>query len=1060
MVEMDSEAKDNPHCGICKTRTPRNTIVALAMLLGFWRSAFSLNPLLDLDQYAHTAWKNQEGFVRGALSSIAQTPDGYLWLGTDLGLLRFDGVRTVAWQPPQGEPLPDSSIRVLLGARDGALWIGTLKGLASLKDGRLITYPQLAGDFINALLQDREGVVWVASVSQASDRAKICTMLDGGAHCDEDRYGQWVGSLHEDSKGQVWAAAATGLWRLRPEAPKLQALPAPLAPSFQALADDGDGALLIATRGGLVRLAGEIAMLVNAVRTLPSSAHILRDRDGGLWIGTVDAGLLHVHNGHTDAFRTFDGLAGDSTNALFEDREGDIWVATAAGLDRFRDVAAATYSTRQELSSSTVASVLASRDGSMWISTWRGLDRWRNGEKWVYAPRDGNSPQRAPPAGVQAAAAREIAGSGLPDGRGSLFEDSHGRVWVGSTAGLGYLKNDRYVAIEGVSGGYVDAITEDSSGNMWVAHHSLGLLRVSPDRKVQRIPWPQLGSQNAATRLAADSEHGGLWLGFVLGGVAHFVDGRLRESYSAGDGLAKGQVFGLRLDPDGALWVGAEGGLSRLKNGRIATLDSTNGLPCNSVDWMIDDDTGAVWVRTACGLLRIPRSELEAWAAAVDRGGDATGKIRATLFDDSSGVRSTTPISSYGPAVAKSLDGRLWFATLGGVGVVDPRRQAQNALPPPVHIEQIVADRNTYKPSSQARLPPVVRNLQIDYTALSLVAPEKNQFRYKLEGHDRDWQDVGNRRQAFYSDLAPGNYRFRVIATNNSGVWNEQGAALDFSIAPAYWQTIWFRAACVGAFFAVLWALYQLRLHQIAQEFNVRLAERVAERGRIARELHDTLLQNFQGLLLRFQTVLALCETRPADAKQVLRSSIDQTAQAITEGREAIQGLRAMAEEITDFPAELRALGGLAATETGSESAALDVQVQGEPRSLRPIVRDEMYRIAGEALRNAFRHAHATRVELELRYDTRQLRLVVRDDGKGVEAEVLGEEEHPGHFGLRGMRERAKLIGGELDVWSGRNLGTQIELSVPGSRAYFNLDSSAVARIAGWLSRTRRRRAS
>ena len=334
-------------------------------------------------------------------------------------------------------------------------------------------------------------------------------------------------------------------------------------------------------------------------------------------------------------------------------------------------------------------------------------------------------------------------------------------------------------------------------------------------------------------------------------------------------------------------------------------------------------------------------------------------------------------------------------------------------------------------------MPPLIRDLEIDYTALSLVAPERNQFRYKLEGHDRDWQDVGNRRQAFYNDLSPGNYRFRVVASNNSGVWNEQGAALDFSVASAFWQTSWFRAVCAVAFLLVLWALYQLRTGQIKQAFNARLEERVSERTRIARDLHDTLLQSFQGLLLRFQTARELLRTSPAEAEKTLESAIDQTVQAIIEGREAVQGLRASTVERNDVARAITTLAEEIAAEASSRAAVeLRLGVEGTARSLHPIVRDEIYRIGSEALRNAFRHAEAKQIEVELRYDERQLRLRIRDNGKGIDSRFLAAEGREGHFGLDGMRERAKLIGGSLTVWTAPDSGTEIELSVPAAHAY------------------------
>jgi len=468
-------------------------------------------------------------------------------------------------------------------------------------------------------------------------------------------------------------------------------------------------------------------------------------------------------------------------------------------------------------------------------------------------------------------------------------------------------------------------------------------------------------------------------------------------------------------------------------------------LPCDTVNSIIDNHDDSMWLFTACGLVRIARPELEAWTAAADSGG-VPHRISVRVVGDSDGFRSVARPGSWSPNVARSAEGKLWFAAFG-LTMFDPSKGASNNLPPPVHVESIIADRKTYEASSDVRLPPLVRDLQIDYTALSLVAPEKNRFRYKLEGRDRDWQDAGNRRQAFYTDLDPGNYRFRVIASNNSGVWNEEGASLDFSVAPAYWQTTWFRALCALAGVAFLWTLYRLRVRQLSRQFNMALESRVSERTRIARELHDTLLQSFHGLLLRFQTVLELLPARPGEAKQLLAGAIDQAAGAITEGRDAVQGLRSSVTEANDLAHAIRTLGEeLAADEGAKDEVTLHVEAQGASRSLHPIVRDEVFRIAGEALRNAFRHAGAKRIEVELRYDERGLGLRVRDDGKGMAPEVLSQGGREGHFGMHGMRERAELIGGKLTVWSAPGSGTEIELSIPDTHAY-------ASPPPGWRSR-------
>jgi len=452
-------------------------------------------------------------------------------------------------------------------------------------------------------------------------------------------------------------------------------------------------------------------------------------------------------------------------------------------------------------------------------------------------------------------------------------------------------------------------------------------------------------------------------------------------------------------------------------------------------------------------LVRIARSELDAWAAAADRDKETKRMVQATVFDSSDGVTSRAGISrfdfghfrpgGYTPHVARSSDGKLWFSAGDGVSVVDPRHLPFNKLPPPVHIEQITADRKIYDPASavggRLPLPARVRDLQIDYTALSLIAPEKVLFRYKLEGLDSDWQDAGNRRQAFYTNLPPRNYRFRVMACNNSGVWNEQGAALDFAIAPAYYQTWWFRLSCVAAFLVLVWVLYQLRLRQVTAQVRQRLEGRFEERERIARELHDTLLQSFQGVVLLLQGAVNRMPDRPdvAKAREQLEGVIDQAARAVTEGRDAVQGLRASTIETNDLAAALHTLAAeLAANQTNQNSPVFDVRVEGATRDLHPILRDDVYRIVGEAMRNAFLHAEASRIEVEIHYDERQLRLRIRDDGKGIDPQIVTEKGRPGHWGLRGMHERAKRVGGNLGVWSKPDSGTEIEMTIPASTAY------------------------
>ena len=1035
------------------------SVIALGILLALCPCVFALNPSLDVNQYAHTAWKVSEGFSKGVIFSIAQTPDGYLWLGTEFGLYSFDGLRARAWQPPEGERLPSNDVRTLRVARDGRLWIGANGGLASWKDGQLTHYPELDGQAIEALLEDHAGTIWVGAWSPPV--GKLCKIQSGSTECygDDGRFGSAVTAVYEDRGGNLWAGGMTGLWRWKPGPPKLYQMPDP-AHRINSLIEGAGGGLLIAKKSGITQLKDGKAEAYPLPAGLDFKANkLFRDRNGGLWIGaSVDQGLLHVHEGRTDLFTRSDGLSGDAVTCLLEDREGNIWVATVDGLDRFRDFAVTTISVKQGLSSRGVSSILAARDGSVWLGTSDGLNRWKNGQLTIYAKRSGQDvrdvakqdegfPEWPSTSGTakrrpQSSTVREITGSGLPDDEVySLFEDDLGRILVATARGVGFFESNRFNPMSSLPVGIVYSIAGDTEGNVWISHTD-GLFRLLGASVVEQIPWAKLGRKDVATALLCDRVGGGLWLGFREGGVAYFKSGQIRASYAGVEGLGEGTVNELRLGPRGALWAATQGGLSRIKNGHVATLTQRNGLPCDTVHWTMEDDDHYVWLYMPCGLVRIAKSELDVWAA------DPKRTVPATIFDSSDGVRSHSFSSGFSPRVAKSADGRLWFLPFDGVSVIDPRHLPFNKLPPPVHIRQIIADGKTYDASNGLRLPPLVRNLEIDFTALSLVDPEKMHFRFQLAGQDKDWREAVNRRRAEYSNLPPDRYRFRVMACNNSGVWNEEGASLDFAIAPAYYQTTWFRLSCVAAFLALLWALHQLRLRQVARQFHMRMEERVSERTRIARDLHDTLLQSFQGVLMKFHAVTYMIVDRPAEAHKTLETVIEQARQAITEGRDAVQGLRSSTVISNDLARAISALGDeLAGDQTGQNCPDFRVRVEGTSRDLAPLVRDEVHRITREALCNAFRHAQAERIEVEILYERRQLRLRVRDNGKGIDPKILGGGGRAGHYGLPGMQERAKLVGGKLAVWSEIDSGTETELTIPASIAYAK--SPAVRR---WMS--------
>ena len=1000
-------------------------VLGAVIMLLLCPGASALNPSLEVNQFLHKAWIHGEGLT-GDTRSIVQTADGYLWLGTEFGLVRFDGVRFNSWAPPAGQRLPSNDIMALLATRDGTLWIGTTEGLASFRDGRLTAYAAIDREPVFALLEDHEGVVW------AGLHARLCSVRSGKAECSEPSpflRGVAMLSLFEDDEGRLWAAGpGSGLWQWKPGPPRKILSGSLIWPHALAPGDHATG--LIAASDGLLRqVVGENSKEYRLRgERQPFARLLLRDHDDALWIGTAQ-GLLRVYQGKTTRFAHADGLSSDSVSTIFEDREGSIWVGTTNGIDRFREPAVFTISADQGLSGQAW-SVLAARDGTVWIGTDDGLNRWHQGQMTIYRSATESRTQHG-----GGGAPHEITDAALPSNKiGALFEDQQDRLWVTTDKGVAWFENGRFTRVRGNHPvGPVNAVLPDRHQGIWISYPFYGLSHVVEGRVVESAPWPW--SDETEPRLSAmvsDPVNDGFWIGFKQKGIAHLVGHQVGTTFGAKYGLSGRRVWHLHIDRESTLWAATEGGLSRIRDGRVATLTDKSGLPCDAVYWAIEDDASSLWLYTACGLVRITRPELDAWASNPKR------VIHTTLFGEADGIRMHALLRPFTPVVTKSPDGKLWFAHLDGVSAIDPQHLPFNPLPPPVHIEQVTANGKRYDPASGLRLPPQIRDLVIDYTALSLAAPESVHFRFKLEGQDEGWREVVNQRQMEYSNLPPRKYVFRVKASNNSGVWNENGDSLEFSIAPAYYQTTWFRAASVVVFFISLWALYRYRLHQLAREFNARLDERVGERTRIARNLHDTLLQSFQGALIEFQAARNLFSKGRQEAIQALDTAMRSAQDAIVVGRDAIHDLR----DIVAPQAHLEQLLETAGEELASSNVsagtrpAFQVTVEGPAQALSPILQDEVYQIGREVLRNAFRHASASRIEAEIRYSEHVLRLRIRDDGKGIDQNVLENGMLPGHWGLPGIRERAKRIGARVVFWSEAGAGTEVELAVPSGIAY------------------------
>jgi PAS domain S-box-containing protein len=736
-------------------------------------------------------------------NAIAQTTDGYLWIGTQAGLTRFDGVRFVSWRPPEGEELPSSRINSLLGARDGSLWIGTAMGLARWRDGKLTNYTNPAGS-IMAMLEDHAGTIWIARANISDAQGPLCKVTDTGLRCYARRDGlavPYAVALANDRLGKLWLAGGPMVSRWQTGSadtyvsPHLD--PAETSNGVLALAGRPDGSLWIGVvysgkGGGLQQLVqGKWKPFVTPEfdgSALEVTA-LLLDRDNALWVGTLSDGIYRVHGNSIDHFRSSDGLSGDAVTGLFQDREGNIWVATTRGIDTFHDLRVESFSTRQGLSSDQVNSVFASRDGTVWIGDYN-LDRLRSGKVTSIQLRNG-LPGRATK---------------------SLLEDRAGRLWVGVDEDLSVYEQGSFRRIPSRDGshlGGVRAMAEDVDGSIWAATSDLTgnnrrLLRIQDLRIREEISSPQVPAANA---LAADP-HGGVWLGLASGGMARVRDGQVEVfPFSRPH---DGPVSGLLVNSDASILAATRSGLVGWRNGSLQTLTTRNGLPCDVIYSLIADKEATLWLYAACGVIAIPNTELQRWWKSPN------ATVKSRLFDVLDGAR---PMSTpFQPNASLSPDGRLWFANQNVLQMIDPAHLDGNPIPPQVHVEEIIADHKNYGPQDGLRLPPLTRDLEIDYTALSFVVPQKVRFRYKLEGHDSEWHDPGTRRQAFYADLRPGNYRFRVIACNNDGIWNEEGATVAFTLAAAWYQTWWFRGTCLVAFLALLWALYRRRLQQVKRQ--------------------------------------------------------------------------------------------------------------------------------------------------------------------------------------------------------------------------------------------------
>ena len=774
-------------------------LIVITAGLSLAHPALCLDPDRSISQFAHTAWRIQDGFDVGA--SIAQTPDGYLWLGTPTGLLRFDGVRFTPYKLPLIDP-PVRNVNYLLGARDGSLWIGTTIGLARLKDGKLQWFSDIAQDSgVSVILEDPEGTIWLTRYRAPKGEGTLCRVEGSGLHC----YGEADGirgtfgyGLTQDDEGNLWFGSSV-LTRWRPGAHAAAYLDqvakrSGAGPGIHGVAAGEGGAIWATTHAagpGLGVFWFSKGKWANYVvpgfdGSKVGSDTLFIDREHTLWIGTTTDGLYRVHDGVAEHFSIADGLSGREVDLVFEDHEGNIWVATDGGIDMFRDTAVVSYTEREGLSATWIDAVLARRDGSLWIADGYVIDILKDGHH-SSLPAKGRFDERV----------------------GALFEDPHGVVWIGRGNKLFSYTQGKYREIKGPDGsslayGAISAITQGSEGTLWIMTQRHDLLRVENGH----AKWvlKKTDSNVDGGELAADHS-GGLWIASrTTDTFSYYRDGAV-HTVSLNHPEASFTLSSIAVDSDDALIVLSSQGFFRWDGKLWRGLDSHDGLPGGAVFSFLRDEDNAVWIRCQQGLVQIVKSEFDKWLQ--------TGtKPVMTVFDRLDGA-SPYRTRMVQPPAARTVDGRLWFAARFSLQMIDPKRTFRNLIPPPVYVEKIIADHRDYGLTEDLRLPALTRDVRIEYTALSLTVPQKVYFRYRLEDHDTEWQDAGSRREVFYNDLPPGNYRFRVVASNNSGAWNEMGASLDFSIAPAYYQTYWFRAFCIVVFFALLGTIYGLRIRQL-----------------------------------------------------------------------------------------------------------------------------------------------------------------------------------------------------------------------------------------------------
>ncbi len=961
---------------------------AFGIVLLVSAGAQALDPNRGIGQYSHRVWRVEDGLPREAVQALAQDRDGFIWVGTPGGLARFDGVTFRTFDRRNTPAMLSDRIHALRATRDGSVWISTNAGLLRHRLGQFESYWGKGGlprKSVTALDEDSNGVLWVAT------DGSLFTFTDG--HFRRDSEQSSVRSLFAGTDGVLWVGTDSGLVKRhgdrRTRYTKADGL---FDDRVTTLAQDRQGALWIGTvLAALSRLKdGKITTYSPRTEQPDNSVRDLQvDSDAGVWMATMD-GIARVRDGVFETFDTTLGLSDNRSNVLLEDSEKNLWVGTASGLECFRDGVFTTYTKREGLSHDWTTTVAESRDGSLWVATrGGGFHNFKNGHFRGYSRRDGL----------------------VSDYVRIVFEDTDGSVWAGTNQGLSRLRDGKFTTFtkqDGLPSNDVVTLVPARQGGFWIGAQG-GVGRFSSAGFSIRATIPEL---TYARPVYEDSKMR-LWYG-VAGHGLNVLNGDSNTHYTVDDGLGSNGVKAIHEDGQGTLWVGTTEGLSRFRDGHWSTVTTRQGLFDDDISQVVEDEQGRLWLGGPKAVFHVDKKAVEQVMAGKQQ------TVVSTFYGKGDGLRSQE-CSVDQPGRCLTRDGRLWLTGPFGLMGVDTRSLPVHQTPPPVFIENLVINGRPQENGLSTTVPPGPRNLEITYTALCFREPKKIRFKYRLEGFDTDWVDADRRRTATYTNLPPGPYHFRVIACNESGVWNESGASADVVFASFWHETSAFYPAVFLVILLLATLLYRLRLMQVKARFSAVFVER----NRMARELHDTLDQAFTAVTLQLDVAEKSLPTA-ALAHRPLGLARDLLLHSQAEARRSIADLRSQALDGGNLA---EAMSSAIQTLTAGLDLQANLRVVGQPRSLPGTVQNDLLRISQEAVANALRHAQATRIDLCLSYEPDLLRLTIKDDGRGFDMNHA-PSERDGHFGLVGMRERAKQLGGHLTVLSAPGQGTHIDVQL------------------------------